>query len=135
VVVHVETRRESRTFEPTLGAPALSRRFVREMLEVWHADDLLDTAELLTTELVTNVVRHAVGGIGIELVWEEPTLRIEVSDGSAILPAMREMPGADGGYGLRLVEALVREWGVDATADGKSVWFTLARGTAHSPGS
>ena len=131
----VERRRESRTFEPTTSAPALTRHFVREMLEVWQADDLADTAELLTTELVTNVVRHAVGGIGVELEWTESTLRVEVSDGSSILPAMREFPGADGGYGLRLVEALVSEWGVDATTEGKAVWFTLARGSDQLPGS
>ena len=133
--MHVESRRESRAFEPTTSAPALSRQFIREMLEVWQAEDLADTAELLTTELVTNVVRHAVGGIDVELEWSEPTLRVEVSDGSSILPAMREFPGADGGFGLRLVEALVSEWGVDATTEGKAVWFTLARDSAQAPGS
>ena len=131
----VVRRQERRTFEPTLHAPAASRRFVREMLEVWDADDLAETAELLTTELVTNVVRHAVGGIGVELEWDEPTLRVEVRDGSSILPAVQELPGAHGGYGLHLVAGLVREWGVSATDDGKAVWFTLDRGSDQRPGS
>jgi len=105
------------------------------MLEVWHADELAETAELLTTELVTNVVRHAVGGVGVELEWHDPTLRVEVRDGSSILPAVQEFPGAHGGYGLRLVEALVRDWGVSATDDGKAVWFTLEREPGQLPGS
>jgi anti-sigma regulatory factor (Ser/Thr protein kinase) len=105
------------------------------MLEVWDADDLADTAELLTTELVTNVVRHAVGGIGVGLEWDDPTLRVEVRDGSSSLPAVQELPGAHGGYGLRLVAGLVREWGVSATDDGKAVWFTLERNADQLPGS
>jgi anti-sigma regulatory factor (Ser/Thr protein kinase) len=131
----VERRRECRTFEPTDSAPALSRRFIREMLQVWHADDLADTAELLTTELVTNVVRHAVGEVGVDLEWADPTLRVEVRDGSSILPAVRDLPGEHGGYGLRLVAALVQEWGVDADGDGKAVWFTLDRNSDQLPGS
>ena len=133
--MHVERRRECRTFEPTESAAGASRRFIREMLDLWDADDLVETAELLTTELVTNVVRHAVGGVGVELEWEDPTLRVEVRDGSSILPAMQDFPGAHGGYGLRLVEALVRDWGVTATGDGKAVWFTLERGSDQLPGS
>jgi anti-sigma regulatory factor (Ser/Thr protein kinase) len=133
--VPVVRQQERRTFEPTLHAPAASRRFVRQMLEVWDADDLADTAELLTTELVTNVVRHAVGGIGVELEWEDPTLRVAVRDGSSSLPAVQGVPGAHGGYGLRLVAGLVREWGVSATDDGKAVWFTLERDADQLPGS
>jgi anti-sigma regulatory factor (Ser/Thr protein kinase) len=133
--VPVARRQECRTFEPTLQAPAASRAFVREVLAIWDADDLADTAELLTTELVTNVVRHAVGGIGVDLEWDDATLRVEVRDGSSILPAVRELPGAHGGYGLRLVAGLVRDWGVSASADGKAVWFTLDRESAQLPGS
>ena len=38
-------------------------------------------------------------------------------------PHIHERPGAHGGYGLRLVDALSREWGVrEASTD---VWFEL----------
>src|SRR5689334_8323734 len=131
----MDSRRARRSFEPTPSAPGLSRRFVREMLDVWDADDLVATAELLTSELVSNVVRHAVSTVGLELAYEDATLRVEVRDGSSIVPALRDMPGEDGGFGLRLIDALVRDWGVTATDDGKAVWFTVDRASAQGSGS
>jgi len=54
------------------------------------------------------------------------TIRIEVHDGgTGFTPAGHPKPrGADGGYGLYLVERLASRWGVDTRA-GTRVWFEL----------
>ena len=102
---------------------------VRDMLAVWNADELTEVAELLTSELVANAVRHAMTAVDLDVSWDDPTLRVEVRDGSPDLPVIREVPGADGGYGLRIVGALARECGARRLDDdGKSVWFTVRRG-------
>jgi anti-sigma regulatory factor (Ser/Thr protein kinase) len=106
----------------------LSRAFVRDLLKVWDAEELTEVAELVTSELVANVVRHAVTAVDVNVAWDDPILRIEVWDGSANLPAIRDTPGEEGGYGLRLLAALAREWGVHRVDDGKAVWFTVERG-------
>jgi len=108
----MDNRRAQRSFEPTTSAPASSRRFLREFLDACDADDLAPTAELLTTELVTNVVRHAVTPLTVDLAWNDPTLRVEVRDGSSIVPAVSELPAVNAGYGLHLVRNLARDWGV-----------------------
>src|SRR2546421_9555497 len=95
----VSRAQASQEFEPTASAARLSRVFVRELLAVWNADELTEVAELVTSELVTNVVRHASTVVAVDVSWDDPTLRVEVRDGSSILPVMRDVPGAHGGYG------------------------------------
>jgi anti-sigma regulatory factor (Ser/Thr protein kinase) len=124
-------------FPSTVDAPAESRAFLRELLQLWNADELCEVAELLTTELVVNVVRHAVTTVDVNVLWDDPTLRVEVYDGSPTLPALVDEPGEAGGYGLRLIATLAREWGVKRTEGGKVVWFRVERGDGmdHPPGS
>jgi anti-sigma regulatory factor (Ser/Thr protein kinase) len=110
-----------------VGASRLSREFVREMLALWNADDLTEVAELLTAELVTNVVCHAVTSADVALLWDEPTLRVEIRDGSAILPAITDLPKDEHGRGLHIVSALARQWGTRRLGEGKTVWFTVTR--------
>jgi len=114
-------------YEPTSLAPVAGRRFVRAMLELWHADDLCDVAELLTSELVTNVVRHAATPVSLALRWDVPRLRVAVGDGSPTLPVVATRATLGGGYGLRLVTRLATDWGVTPTPEGKVVWFVLDR--------
>ena len=97
------------------------------MLALWNADDLTEVAELLTAELVTNVVCHAVTSADVELLWDEPTLRVEIRDGSPVLPAITDLPGDEHGRGLRIVSALARQWGTHRLSEGKTVWFTVTR--------
>ena len=114
-----------RKFGPTHAAPRESRRFVQESLVAWSIGELADIAGLLTSELVTNVVRHAVSDVEVDVAWNRPTLRVEVRDRSCDSPALRGATGPDGGYGLRIVAALAQDWGVIEHADGKGVWFTM----------
>ncbi|MGP3927820.1 SpoIIE family protein phosphatase [Streptomyces sp. 8N616] len=103
-------------------AAGLARRHVREQLTAWHLDDLLMTTELLASELVGNVVRHAKGPIQLRLLLSR-TLICEVFDGSQATPRIRRAAETDeGGRGLQLVAAFSQHWGARYTIDGKCIW-------------
>jgi anti-sigma regulatory factor (Ser/Thr protein kinase) len=89
---------------------------------------LAEAATLLTSELVTNGVRHA--GTGMRLAVsraDERTVRIAVTDRApeADLRPRVSPDDAEGGRGLFLVEQLASGWGSYADGDGKTVWFEL----------
>jgi hypothetical protein len=117
----------SRQFEPGYLVPFAARRFLDETLRRWeYTGTVVDDARLLLTELVTNAVVHAKSPVSVSIRMQRPGLRLSVGDRSRVPPIPRA--GADeplGGHGLRLVAALSRAWGVDATADGKIVWAEL----------
>jgi anti-sigma regulatory factor (Ser/Thr protein kinase) len=103
-------------------AAAQARRYVRDVLRTWQcADDLLYDILLVTSELVTNAVRHGGRRCHLHLEKTPEHLRIEVSDGSAVLPQPRE-DADEGGRGLAIVDAVAGGWGVSERDDGKSVW-------------
>jgi len=111
------------TFADDPRAAGLAREHVREQLAAWGLDDtLLMTTELLVSELVGNVVRHAKGPIGLRMIrsW---TLTCEVSDGSLTTPLIRRSKLTDeGGRGLQLVAALSHRWGTRYSSGGKTIW-------------
>lgn len=83
-------------------------------------------AELLVSELVTNVICHAGTEFEVE-VHVDGVVRVTITDESPVPPrpvtASDEL--AEGGRGLQLVDALAQRWGVDTSAGGKLVWFEL----------
>ncbi|MEY9963286.1 PAS domain S-box-containing protein [Streptacidiphilus sp. MAP12-16] len=110
--------------EPTAASRA--RRLVRATLTEWDLLSLLDTAELLVSELVTNSVRYASAPIGLRLT-KGPSLLVEVSDPLPDPPLERTSAGTDeGGRGLQLVHRLADSWGTRADGAGKVVWFKQA---------
>jgi anti-sigma regulatory factor (Ser/Thr protein kinase) len=80
---------------------------------------------LVVTELVTNVVRHAATQIHVHAEFEAPNLRVEVRDGSSVLPAVVDLVDEEYGRGLRIVQELATDWGIEQRDDGKAVWFTV----------
>ncbi|MEU5105640.1 SpoIIE family protein phosphatase [Streptomyces sp. NPDC021354] len=103
-----------------------AREYVREQLAAWGLDELVMTTELLASELVGNVVRHAKGPVQLRLLRGR-ALVCEVSDGSATVPRIRRAADTDeGGRGLQLVAALSQRWGTRYTAHGKSIWTEQA---------
>ncbi|MFF2349731.1 ATP-binding protein [Kitasatospora sp. NPDC058115] len=111
-----------------VGVGAVRRR-LRTALGLWGVPELADTAELLTSELVTNALQHTGQGAVFDAVLTgDQRLRIEVQDGTARLPGRRrdqEVEYATSGRGLLLVEALADSWGVQLRGDGKVTWFEL----------
>lgn len=116
-------------------AVTTARRFVAERLAEWGLPDVIDDAELCTSELVTNAVLHAQTEARLLVRVDDDAVRVEVHDGSRHLPA-RGLAGADAmtGRGLLLIESLARSWGVDPDAGGKSVWFELSADPAGGSG-
>lgn len=85
----------------------------------------MDTAVLLVSEFVTNVVLHA--GTTCELrLRRGDRLRVEVVDGSKRAAAQGRI-GSEGnsGRGLLLVKALSTDCGTIVEPDGKLVWFEM----------
>ena len=114
--------------QPTSAASA-RRRLEAASLEL--PGELFDTALLLTSELVTNAVKYGGDYIVLTVRDEPDTVTVEVYDDGPRAPHVRAgARQAEGGRGLRLVDALAHEWGtVHATSPraGKSVWFTLLK--------
>lgn len=128
-----------RSFDCRPQAVTAARRFVRETLS-GEAPELIDAAELMTSELTSNCVRHA--GTGFEVSVRTrgggEEIRVEVRDSGGGQPrALSPGPEEPSGRGLMIVEAMSESWGVEHGGGGKTVWFTLARTPAGAlaPGS
>nr|WP_281386011.1 ATP-binding protein [Nocardioides luti] len=106
-----------------------ARRLVREELARAGRDDLVETAELLVSEVVTNALVHAGTQISVRAWVLAVGLRVEVGDGSTQLPAPRHNSTLAGtGRGLRMLQQMVDRWGAQPSGEGKTVWFELDRG-------
>ncbi|MDX3453598.1 ATP-binding protein [Streptomyces sp. ME02-8801-2C] len=111
-----------------------TRALAHAVLGEWGVDqDILEAAELVLSELVTNALRVPVPsdrqvGVRIARSLAEGLLRLEVSDAGSGLPQVRT-PGDEEtcGRGLLLVEALAHRWGVEDRVGGvgKTVWAEL----------
>ncbi|MEV5340785.1 SpoIIE family protein phosphatase [Streptomyces sp. NPDC052676] len=103
-----------------------AREYARGQLLSWDLEPLVDTAELLVSELVTNALRYGEGEIRLRLLLDR-TLVCEVWDSGLVQPRRRRARDTDeGGRGLQLVGLLSAAWGSRRTHRGKTVWFELA---------
>jgi anti-sigma regulatory factor (Ser/Thr protein kinase) len=113
-------------------APATARRFVKEALEAWGADpDIVDSALLCTSEIVTNVVMHArrPSLITAQRRADQVVVRVD-QPGSGPPPVIRRAPEHDdpmtvAGRGLALVDAIAARWGTESSDANVQVWFEL----------
>jgi anti-sigma regulatory factor (Ser/Thr protein kinase) len=114
------------TAGPAAAAEARSR--VRAAICAWDVPVDASVAVLLTSELVTNAIRHEVSGtITLTIACSCGQLRVDVHDSSYSLPVVLEAAAdAEAGRGLMLVATLSDEWGFYRTPAGKAVYFTLA---------
>ncbi|MGB6457370.1 MAG: SpoIIE family protein phosphatase [Streptosporangiaceae bacterium] len=121
------------TLPSELTSASRARTVIRRPLRRWGLTDLLPTAELLVSELVTNAVRYAQGRIGLRLVLEK-ALVCEVLDDSAALPRLRHPDESDErGRGLQVVSQLAQRWGARRAASGKVVWCELPLPSTDEP--
>ncbi len=112
--------------ESDADAVPQARHFVATHLRDLLPSDVVEDAELVTSELVTNAVLHAGTSIVVRLHPMGSTVRIEVEDGSSVTPVRPiASQGSMTGRGLALVAGLSRDLGVDRTDGGKIVWCVL----------
>jgi anti-sigma regulatory factor (Ser/Thr protein kinase) len=103
-------------------APATARCAV----QAWLADVDCggvspEDALLVVSELVTNVVMHAVSESVVVARLDDHRLQIEVHDRDPNVPIL--MTGtAAGGFGLTIVDSICDAWGWERTDFGKRVW-------------
>ena len=115
------------------GGPALARDMVARILSSEEvAPGVIDDAVLLTSELVTNAMRHArlPPSVSMQLLIrvEPDSIRIDVAD-EGIGFSRASVPlqgGPEGGWGLVLVDLLADRWGVTRNQP-NLVWFELHR--------
>lgn len=110
-----------------VSAPRIARRTLNEWFATSLADDELDTAKLLVSELVTNALLHGQGTITLRAHLDDDRLLIEVMDeGPGFERTVRDADfEINGGLGLGLVDGESSRWGVDVGAT--HVWFELER--------
>ena len=79
------------------AAAAEARRRVRDAIASWRVPVDEDAALLLTSELVTNAVRHEAGQVVMLVITcAGGQLRIDVHDTSRSLPAVADVPAVAG---------------------------------------
>ncbi|MFE1834368.1 ATP-binding protein [Streptomyces sviceus] len=131
---------ESTPWEYTLYIPndlravTISRRTLRLILTMHGLIRLVDNAELLATELISNSLRHTKGPAALRVRWAAGVLRIGAWDADPEPPQppaeLSLLGEAEEGRGLALVRACADLWGWQPLARngnrGKYVWFELA---------
>ncbi|WP_225438782.1 GAF domain-containing protein, partial [Candidatus Frankia nodulisporulans] len=99
------------------------RRAVAKLLAGGRWESFGDDACLVLSELTTNALLHGDAPIEVRVRAGGAALRVEVRDGSRVLP-VRPPAGGDAltGRGMVLVAAASSRWGVDPLPTGKVVW-------------
>jgi hypothetical protein len=110
------------------AAAAEARGYVQAAIHAWGVPVDPYVAALLTSELVTNAIRHETGEkVKLFVSCSCGHLRVYVHDSSRTWPVPLNAPvDAEAGRGLTLVASLSTDWGVYRTPSGKAVYFTLA---------
>lgn len=124
------------------SAVKLSRTLVAVTLKHWRLERLIDEAELVVSELVTNAVKvtgitepkpswseqQSLATIHVRLTHLESAIIIEVWDRDHTPPKPTDTSSeAEAGRGLVIVGALCVRWGYfPAIGGGKVVWAELA---------
>ena len=109
--------------------PSEARRLVRSRL-IGASAETIEIAQTLVSELVSNALRHGLGGAMLIAEIENDHLHVEVLDGESTLTLAALPPDSsrEGGRGLAIIDALASAWGVKSRPIGKAVWFDLVLG-------
>ena len=112
------------------SAAAVARQFVEDNRDHIRPD-LIEDAQVLVSEVVTNAVLHGRPQITLLVRVDQPSIGVAVADSGDNLPAKPQgapPPSQPSGRGLMIVDALASAWGVTPHPDplpGKIVWFEL----------
>jgi anti-sigma regulatory factor (Ser/Thr protein kinase) len=116
-------------FPADASATPQARRFAVRHLTDWGlGEELVETAQLCLSELVTNAVIHTETAPKVSLRLDEHRLLVVVQDEGGVgvaRPFGAPDPLDVAGRGLTLVDALTTSWSVERGANGTTVWFEL----------
>ncbi|MEV5847791.1 ATP-binding protein [Streptomyces sp. NPDC051985] len=91
------------------------------------SDEMLETVELLASEVIANAVLHSAAPCDVIVTRAGDRLRVEVTDTDPSLSSAVEAgPNDESGRGLLLVDALADAWGMRPEPAGKTAWFEIA---------
>ncbi|MFF3253880.1 ATP-binding protein [Actinacidiphila glaucinigra] len=132
MTTHGTSQRWQMWFTPFPKTVYIARRQVGRVLAGWDVPEgAMDTAVLITSELVTNAIRHCDTRhlVHVHVSDDGAQLLLEVSDPSRQHPRpVIASSDAESGRGLMLVRAAAADFGVrDRDPVGKTVWATIAR--------
>ncbi|MEV5976266.1 ATP-binding protein [Streptomyces sp. NPDC052114] len=115
--------------ESVTDARDLTRDFVAGLTPA-VGDQAAATIELVVSELITNVVRHARGALcSLQLQARTDGITVAVSDADPRPPRERapDLEGGTGGFGWPMVQNLARAVSVTFDASSKTIRAELAR--------
>jgi len=117
------------------AAASEARRQIQAYIYAWDVAVDPQIATLLTSELVTNAIRHAAGEhVLLVMTSGSGQLRVDVHDTSTCGPVPVDAPAeAETGRGLMLVDSMSADWGFYWTVAGKAVYFTLTSPSGGGP--
>jgi anti-sigma regulatory factor (Ser/Thr protein kinase) len=112
-----------------------ARRLLATVLDRWGVGgDAAEVAVLLTSELVTNAIRHGVPPIVLRAgLAPRGAVRIEVDDlrPGQVVPMEEDLWAVDG-RGLQMVDLMADRWGCRSSLAGKRVWFEVRTQNGHA---
>ncbi|QLQ37661.2 ATP-binding protein [Micromonospora robiginosa] len=112
---------------PVAEAAREARSLIADGCARWGLPELVEPACIAVTEMVNNVVAHAVTPMTLRLAPRGDALHAAVRDHAAGRPAYAGPAPVDsvGGRGLLLIDTVARRWGSTPLPDGKVVWCVL----------
>jgi anti-sigma regulatory factor (Ser/Thr protein kinase) len=132
--VHIVTQQRDISLRRSYPAQLLAASQARQEVALFAAGlhrEVMEKAQLVVTELITNSVQHSgtapFGTIDLELRASGSALHGSVTDsGPGFDPGSLGPPpeGAEGGWGLHIMRELADRWGVER-GSGSRVWFEL----------
>ncbi|MGW4986659.1 ATP-binding protein [Streptomyces mirabilis] len=109
-------------------AVSVVRATIRSILAAAKLNCIVDTVELLVSEVVTNAYRHSSLETYVSMERTPDDFRVTVWDHAPGATPKPQTPadGDERGRGLGIVEACSDAWGVRDYPYGKAVWFSVA---------
>jgi anti-sigma regulatory factor (Ser/Thr protein kinase) len=128
--------KHERSYPHRPDSVAAARRFTVSLVRDLPSD-VVESVELMVSELATNCIRHTDSGFSLSVARCEAEIRVAVRDEGDGTPLMGTPGPMDiSGRGLRIVDLLSGEWGIEPSRDrGKTVWFVLAIPVGATPSS
>jgi len=125
-------RTVSHRYPCDLTSPSQARDFTTRELghslrAIEEAEEFIDRAVLVVSELMTNAVNAQCHTTTLTIVIHSDRVRVAVHDDATGRPVMQHAaPADDHGRGLQIVRSVTPSWGVDYDQVGKEVWAEIS---------